>query len=104
MMVVAFVCAAMHALIVWRQAREQTRWAPVAFYVATAAAVYAKGPVGLLPFLIGGVWLWSGQGPRGLRYLWHPGGARAFPLVTVTGVGPFLTIGGETFPQAVTWE
>jgi 4-amino-4-deoxy-L-arabinose transferase-like glycosyltransferase len=104
MLVVAFVCAAMHALVVWRHTREPSRLAPVAFYVATAAAVYAKGPVGLLPFLIGGVWLWSEQGPRGLRYLWHPGGALAFALVTLTWVVPFLTLGGQTFAETVIWE
>jgi 4-amino-4-deoxy-L-arabinose transferase-like glycosyltransferase len=104
MLVVAFVCAAMHALVVWLHARERSKLAPVAFYVATAAAVYAKGPIGLLPFLVGGVWLWSEHGPRGLRQLWHPGGALAFVLVTLTWVVPFLTLGGETFAQTVIWE
>ena len=54
---------------VWQRAERVTWPAPVAFYVAIAGAVYAKGPVGLLPFLIGGVWLWSEHGAAGLRRL-----------------------------------
>src|SRR5439155_1312004 len=44
MLVVACVCAAMYALVVWQRAERVTWPAPVAFYVAFAGAVYAKGP------------------------------------------------------------
>lgn len=104
MLVVACVCAAMYALVVWQRAERVTWPAPVAFYVAIAGAVYAKGPVGLLPFLIGGVCLWSEHGAAGLRRLWHLGGALAGALVTLTWVVPFLTMGGGTFAEAVIWE
>jgi 4-amino-4-deoxy-L-arabinose transferase-like glycosyltransferase len=104
MLVVACVCAAMYALIVWQRAEQPGRLGPIAFYVAVAGAVYAKGPVGLLPVLIAGVWLWSEHGPAGLRRLWHPGGALAGALVTLTWVVPFVTMGGGTFAEAVIWE
>jgi len=104
MLVVACACAAMYALVVWQQAEPPARLAPLAFYVAVAGAVYAKGPVGLLPVLIGGVWLWSEHGPAGIRRLWHVGGVLAGVLVTLTWVVPFLTMGGGTFAEAVIWE
>jgi 4-amino-4-deoxy-L-arabinose transferase-like glycosyltransferase len=104
MLVVACVCAAIYALVVWQLAPSAAWPAPVAFYLAIAGAVYAKGPVGLLPSLIGGVWLWGEHGPRGLRRLWHPGGALAFALVTLTWVAPFLALGGGTFAETVVWE
>src|SRR6185436_7661200 len=81
MLVVACVCAAMHAFVLWHRAGRSGVAAPIAFYVATAGAVYAKGPVGLLPFLVGGVWLWTEHGATGLRRLWHPLGAAGFALV-----------------------
>ncbi len=104
MLVVACACAAIYALVVWQQAARPGRGAPVAFWVATAAGVYAKGPVGLVPVLVGGVWLWAEHGPAGLRRLWHPLGALAFALVTLTWVAPFLALGGGTFAEAVIWE
>ena len=104
MLVVACVCAAMHALIAWRLGGQSAWVAPVGFYVATAGAVYAKGPVGLLPLLIGGAWMWSEHGPRGLRRLWHPAGALAFAAVTLTWVLPFLSLGGGSFAETVVWE
>ena len=105
MLVVACVCAAMYALVVWQRAEQPpSRFGPIAFYVAVAGSVYAKGPVGLLPVLIAGVWLWSEHGPAGLKRLWHPGGALAGALVTLTWVVPFLMMGGGTFAEAVIWE
>ncbi len=104
MLVVAFTCAAVYALVVWQRAESPRRGAAVGFYVATAAAVYAKGPVGLLPFLVGGAWLWAQHGPAGLRRLWSAAGALGFTLVTLTWVVPFLMLGGGTFAEAVVWE
>ena len=103
MLVLAFTCAAMYAFTVW-QRDERRALAPIAFYAAVAAAVYAKGPVGLLPFLFGGGWLWLQHGPAGLRRLWSPLGALAFTLITLTWVAPFLTMGGETFAESVIWQ
>jgi 4-amino-4-deoxy-L-arabinose transferase-like glycosyltransferase len=57
-----------------------------------------------VPFLIGGVWLWTQHGPAGLRRLWSAAGALAFGLVTLTWVGPFLMLGGGTFAEVVVWE
>ena len=104
MLVVAFTCAAVYALVVWQRAAPPRRGAAVGFYVATAAAVYAKGPVGLLPFLVGGVWLWAEHGPAGLRRLWSAPGALAFVAVTLTWIVPFLMLGGGTFAEVVVWE
>ncbi|HET7339818.1 MAG TPA: glycosyltransferase family 39 protein [Methylomirabilota bacterium] len=104
MLVVAFACVAVYALLVWQQAEPPVRGAAIGFYVATAFAVYAKGPVGLLPFLVGGVWLWAERGPAGLRRLWSAPGAVAFALVTLTWVGPFLMLGGGSFAEVVVWE
>jgi 4-amino-4-deoxy-L-arabinose transferase-like glycosyltransferase len=104
MLVVGCACAAMYAFVVWRHGDRASVLAPIGFYVAAAGAVYAKGPIGLLPFLIGGVWLWTEHGARGLRKLWSPLGALAFALVTLTWVVPFLALGGGTFAEAVIWE
>jgi len=104
MLVVAFACAALHALVLWQRARASRPGLAVAFYVATAAGVYAKGPVGLLPFLIGGVWLWAEHGRGGVGRLWSAPGVLAFALVTLTWVVPFLMLGGGTFAEVVIWE
>jgi 4-amino-4-deoxy-L-arabinose transferase-like glycosyltransferase len=104
MLVVAFMCVAMHVFSVWQQTERRRVIAPIAFYVAAAAAVYAKGPVGLLPFLICGVWLWTEHGPAGLWRLWSPTGALAFALITLTWVTPFLIMGGATFADDVIWQ
>lgn len=104
MLVVAFVCAAMYAFVVWQWSDAPTRWAPLGFYVATAGAVYAKGPIGLLPLLVAVVWLLVSYGVAGLRRLWHAGGVLAFVLVTLTWVVPFLALGGDTFAETVIWE
>jgi 4-amino-4-deoxy-L-arabinose transferase-like glycosyltransferase len=104
MLVVAFVCAAMYALVAWQWDAAPSWRSPVAFYAATAGAVYAKGPVGLLPVLIAAIWLVSQDGLRGVRRLWHPGGVTAFVVVTLTWVVPFLTMGGGTFAETVIWE
>src|SRR5205823_10419306 len=92
------------ALVVGQRAEPPRRGAAVGFYVAAAAAVYAKGPVGLLPFLVGGVWLWAERGPAGLRRLWSAPGALAFVAVTLTWVVPFLVLGVGTFSEVVVWE
>jgi hypothetical protein len=55
----------------------------VMFYVAVALAVFAKGPVGLLPLLAAAVWLWTEDGPRGVRLLWTPAGVGLFALITL---------------------
>jgi len=104
MLVVAFMCVAMHAFVLWQHTEHRRVIAPIAFYAAAAAAVYAKGPVGLLPFLICGVWLWTERGPAGLRRLWSPLGALAFTLITLTWLAPFVTMGGTAFADDVIWQ
>ena len=104
MLVVACVSAAMHALISWWIGGQWAWPAPVGFYTATGFAVYAKGPVGLLPLLIAGALTWSEHGPRGLRRLWHPAGVPLFVAITLTWVLPFMAMGGGTFAETVVWD
>jgi 4-amino-4-deoxy-L-arabinose transferase-like glycosyltransferase len=104
MLVVAFTCAAMYAFSSWQHGQRSGVVMPIAFYVATAAGVYAKGPVGLLPLLICGVWLWTEDGLVGLRRLWSPLGTLAFGLITLTWLVPFVVTGGAAFADDVIWQ
>ncbi len=90
----------------WRAIREPPgRGALVAFYAALAFAVFAKGPVGLLPFLSAGIWLWTERGWKAVAGgLWSPAGALVFALVTLIWLGPFLALGSATFGRSVLWQ
>jgi 4-amino-4-deoxy-L-arabinose transferase-like glycosyltransferase len=103
MLVVAFATAA--AYWFWRSVeRPPGRCALVLFYGALALALYAKGPLGLLPLLVGALWLWSLRGPRALTGLWSPGGLLLFAAITLTWVIPFLRLGSGTYAHTVIWQ
>jgi 4-amino-4-deoxy-L-arabinose transferase-like glycosyltransferase len=103
MLVVAFATAATYWF--WRAAEPAPpRGARVLFYLALALAVYAKGPLGLLPLLVGGLWLASQGGRRALARLWSPAGLLVFLAVTLTWVGPFLALGTGTYAHTVIWQ
>src|SRR5262245_47719808 len=66
MLVVAFATAA--AYWFWRAVEDPAAArARFVFYVALALALYAKGPLGLLPLLVGAIWLWIDRGRAGLE-------------------------------------
>jgi 4-amino-4-deoxy-L-arabinose transferase-like glycosyltransferase len=103
MLVTAFTTAAAYAF--WRSVSAPPgRWALAGFYAALAFAVFSKGPVGLLPLLPAGVWLWTERGPRGLARLWSPGGLAIFAAVTLVWLAPFLSAGPQTFEKVVIRE
>jgi len=103
MIVLAFATAA--AYWFWRAMEEPPRrGALVLLYVALALALYAKGPLGLLPLLVGAIWLWGQQGPRALTLLWSPVGLLLFVAITLTWVAPFLFLGTGTFAHTVIWQ
>jgi len=103
MLVVAFATAAAYAF--WRAVVERAgQGALVAFYGALALGVFAKGPVGLFPLVIGAAWIWTGHGPRELRRLWSPAGIGLFILVTASWLGPFLAAGSQSFAETVVWH
>ncbi len=102
MLVVAFTAAAGYAF--WRAVAEPpARGALVAFYASLALGVFAKGPVGLLPLLVGAVWIWTEHGPRGLGRLWSPSGIGLFAAVTGAWLGAFLASGSQSFVEKVLW-
>jgi 4-amino-4-deoxy-L-arabinose transferase-like glycosyltransferase len=103
MLVALFATAAAYWL--WRALGEGAGpRALIFFYAALGLAVYAKGPIGLLPLLVGMAWLWSQEGVRAVARLWHPGGALAFAAITATWLVPFLTLGSDTFAATVLWD
>jgi 4-amino-4-deoxy-L-arabinose transferase-like glycosyltransferase len=103
MIVLAFATAA--AYWFWRAMEEPPgRGALVLFYVALALALYAKGPLGLLPFLVGAIWLWTRHGRAALRRLFSPLGLLLFVAITLTWVVPFLLLGSGTFAHTVIWQ
>ena len=103
MLVLAFATAA--AYWFWRSVEEPPgRGARVLFYVALALALYAKGPLGLLPLLVSAIWLWSQHGPRALGRLWSPLGVALFVAMTLTWVIPFLLLGTGTYARTVIWH
>jgi 4-amino-4-deoxy-L-arabinose transferase-like glycosyltransferase len=103
MLVLAFTTLASYAF--WRAASEPgNRRALVGFHAALAFAVFAKGPVGLLPVLVAAAWLVAEHGPRGLARLWSPGGIAVFVVVTLAWLGPFLASGSQSFGESVVWE
>ena len=103
MIVVAFATAA--AYWFWRAVEGPVdRRAVVLFYVALALAVYAKGPLGLLPLLVGAIWLYCQHGLRSMVRLWSPTGILLFVTITLTWVAPFLTLGSGTYVHTVMWH
>jgi len=102
MLVVCFVMAA--GLAFWSAVtRPPGRAAMALFYVAMALAVFAKGPVGLLPLLVGAAWLLSEDRLHGLRRLWSPVGVGLFALVTAAWLLPSLHAGTGSYAHHVVW-
>lgn len=103
MIMVAFETLAIYAF--WRAvAPSPGRWALPGFYAALAFAVFAKGPAGLLPLLIGAVWLAADGGVRRLRRLWSPGGIALFALGTLGWLLPDLLTDHHGFVTRVVRE
>jgi 4-amino-4-deoxy-L-arabinose transferase-like glycosyltransferase len=102
MLVTAFTTAATYAFWRWVTA-PPGRLAGAAFYAALAFAVFAKGPVGLLPLAAAALWLVSEHGARGLTRLASPAGLLIFAGVTALWLGPFLAAGTQTFGETVLW-
>jgi 4-amino-4-deoxy-L-arabinose transferase-like glycosyltransferase len=99
MIVVAFETVAAWAF--WRSVVAPARavWR-VVFYAAVAFALFAKGPMGLVPFLVTGAWLLTEHGrpwSSALRALWSPVGLVVFALITAGWLAPYLGEGGRTF-------
>jgi len=100
MIVLAFSTAA--GLALWRGVSDPL--SPrgfILFYTAVALAMFAKGPVGLLPLISAAVWLWTEDRWAGVRRLWHPMGVAVFVLITAAWVVPFLVIGIGSFTETV---
>jgi 4-amino-4-deoxy-L-arabinose transferase-like glycosyltransferase len=103
MLVLAFATASGYAF--WRAMSEPANARALAgFYTALAFAVFAKGPVGLLPLLVAVAWLVAEHGLRGLARLWSPVGIAVFAAVTLAWLGPFLASGTQSFGESVVWE
>ena len=103
MMVLAFATACYYAF--WRAMNEPgNTLALIGFYAALAFAVFAKGPVGLLPLLVVLIWLVVQHGLRGLARLWSVVGIVVFAAVTLIWLGPFLASGSQSFGENVVWE
>jgi 4-amino-4-deoxy-L-arabinose transferase-like glycosyltransferase len=103
MLVLAFATASCHAF--WRAMSEpENTRALVGFYTALAFAVFAKGPVGLLPLLVALAWLVTEHRLRGLARLWSPVGIAVFAAVTLAWLLPFLASGSQSFGENVVWE
>ncbi|HSE92772.1 MAG TPA: glycosyltransferase family 39 protein [Methylomirabilota bacterium] len=102
MLVVAFATVAGWAF--WRSASTQTprrRGWLVLLWAAVAMGCFSKGPVGLLPLLPAGVWLWTEGGPAALRRLWSLPGTAVFVLITLVWVAPFVGLGASSFASNV---
>jgi 4-amino-4-deoxy-L-arabinose transferase-like glycosyltransferase len=103
MLVLAFATASGYAF--WRAVSEpENTRALVGFYAALAFAVFAKGPVGLLPLLVAVAWLIAQYGLRGFTRLWSRVGIAVFVAVTLAWLGPFLASGSQSFGEDVVWE
>ncbi len=103
MLVLAFATTSAYAF--WRAMSEPGRaLSLVGFYIALSFAVFAKGPVGLLPILVAATWLLMQHGVRGLARLWSPAGIAVFAAVTLAWLGPFLASGSQSFGEDVVWE
>jgi 4-amino-4-deoxy-L-arabinose transferase-like glycosyltransferase len=104
MLVIAFATLASYWF--WRAMEAPSDRKTLAlFYVALAFALFAKGPLGLLPLLVGVIWLWGQDGLRRMMgRLWSPLGLLLFTVITLTWVVPFLGMGGETYVHTVMWQ
>src|SRR2546427_11845220 len=103
MLVACFMMAA--GWLFWRAVSDpNASRALTGFYVALALAVFAKGPLGVLPLLVGGTWLWSEYGPAGVGRLWDRVGEAAFVLLTLVWLVPYVGYGPSSFTQDVLWE
>src|SRR5262249_7498069 len=103
MIVLAFATAAAYCF--WRAMEEPPGpGALILFYVALALALYAKGPLGLLPFLVAAIWLWSLRGRAAVKRLWSLAGLALFAAITLTWVVPFLVLGTGTYAHTVLWQ
>jgi 4-amino-4-deoxy-L-arabinose transferase-like glycosyltransferase len=104
MLVVGFATMAGWAFWSARTAPSAKTAMPL-FYVAVALAVFAKGPLGLVPFLTAAVWLWTAEGGRQvLPRLWNPGGAAWFAAITLVWVVPFLAMGTRSWVKDSVWS
>jgi 4-amino-4-deoxy-L-arabinose transferase-like glycosyltransferase len=103
MLVVCFATAAGWAL--WRaMSHPSARSALPLFYVAIALSVYAKGPLGLVPFLTAAVWISTEYGVRQVvARLWSLPGAALFAGITLSWLGPFLALGARSWLQSSVW-
>jgi 4-amino-4-deoxy-L-arabinose transferase-like glycosyltransferase len=102
MLVVGFATVAAWAF--WLAVSEPSeRGALVTFYAAVAFAVFAKGPLGLLPLLGAAIWLWTEYGLKGFGRLWRPAGVGLFALITLAWLGPFLALGVRSFAEHTVW-
>jgi len=101
MLVMAFMALASYAF--WVAMHDPpARGGLVGFYVAMALAVYAKGPMGLMPLLVGLVWIAMVHGPRAIPgRLWSPTGLALFGVITLSWLGPFLALGSSSFATDV---
>jgi 4-amino-4-deoxy-L-arabinose transferase-like glycosyltransferase len=100
MLVVCFMMAA--GLAFWSAvSRPPGRVAIALFYLAMALAVFAKGPVGLLPLLAAATWLLSEERLRGLRRLWSPVGVGLFGFLTLAWLLPYLRAGAGSYAERV---
>ena len=98
------VFATMAVATLWQALHEPRAPGALAlFYVALALGVSAKGPVGLVPLVIGGAWLWSVGGVRALRRLWSPVGVALFTVITLVWLAPYLAAGSQSFADRVLW-
>jgi 4-amino-4-deoxy-L-arabinose transferase-like glycosyltransferase len=103
MLVVAFATIAGWAF--WQGMTEDAGggWL-VVFYVAVAFSIFAKGPLGVIPLLTAGVWLWTEYGLRQVpRRLWSPAGIGLFLGLTLAWVVPFLGLGARTWVRSTVW-
>src|SRR3989454_9685278 len=100
MIVLAFSPAA--GLALWRAGSDPpSPRAFVLFYAAVALAMFAKGPVGLLPLAAAAAWLWTEDRWRGVRRLWHPLGVAVVVVTTAARAAPVLVIGVRRFADTV---
>jgi len=103
MLVVCF--ATMAGWAFWRAtSHPPARSALPLFYVAVALSVYAKGPLGLVPFLTAAAWISTEYGVgQVVSRLWNLPGAALFAGITLTWVGPFLALGARSWFQNSVW-
>ncbi len=86
----------------WRRvAGTGGRAALVGFWAMSGLAVFAKGPAGLLPLVVAGLWLWWERGLAGLRMLVSVWGLLVFTALTLIWMVPFVALGTRQFASQV---